>query len=130
MIATRIERIAMTRIPIVLLVFAVSLAAPRLWGAEQESVTPVSPIVVKKLGPISPPSAETVRTRVLEWVARMGVTDTKKLEDIGKLWVWPDETPTAEALFESTTATFALVDQATREFLAACGLVQTELVPP
>ncbi|MBS0266594.1 MAG: hypothetical protein JSS02_31980 [Planctomycetes bacterium] len=100
--------------------------------AEEQPASLLHPndIKVKKLGPMAAPNAETVRTRNLEWVAQRSVTDQTLLKEIGALWVWTDEPPAAEGLFELTTRTFALVDEATRKFLAACGLQHAPLVPP
>jgi hypothetical protein len=87
-------------------------------------------ITVKNLGPVSPPAADAVRIRTLEWVAQHGVTDQAKLAEIAKLWIWPDEAPAADVLFDAAIKSFALADDATRTFIDACVLRQAPLLPP
>lgn len=87
-------------------------------------------ITIKKLGPTAAPSPELVRTRTLEWVAQHGLADPARLADIGKLWAWPAEPPSPEGLFELTIQSFTLADDATRDFVVACGLKEAPLLPP
>jgi hypothetical protein len=87
-------------------------------------------IKVKKIGPTAPPSADSVRTRTLDWVTERGVTDKAVLEEIGKLWIQPEQPPSSEALFDLTIQSFALADVTTRTFVSACGLAHAPLLPP
>jgi len=87
-------------------------------------------IRVKTLGPTAPPSAETVRTRALEWVAQHGITDQALLAEIGKLWALADEVPSSETLFDQTIRTFTMADESAAQFVAACRLQHAPLVPP
>ena len=107
------------------------LLVPAFSHGDQEAGSAAKPpVVVKKIGPISPPSAETVRTRVLEWTAQLGLTDAAKLAEIAKLWVWPDAAPSAEELFESAVASFAIADESTKRLIEQCDLRRSSLVPP
>ncbi len=82
------------------------------------------------IGLVAPPAPDTVRTRTLEWVAQRGVNDKARLEEIGKLWVFGDDVPSPQGLFELVIQSFALADQPTREFVDACKLQDAPLVPP
>lgn len=84
----------------------------------------------KTIGLVAPPAPDTVRTRTLEWVAQRGVADKARLEEIGKLWVFGDDIPSPEGLFELTIRSFALADEPTQEFVDACRLQNAPLVPP
>lgn len=82
------------------------------------------------VGLVAPPAPDVVRTRTLEWVAQRGVIDKDKLEEIGKLWVFADEVPGPQELFERTIRSFAIADPATRDFVEACQLQNAPLAPP
>lgn len=79
--------------------------------------------------PVTPPAADAVRSRVMQWVAEHK-TDKAALEEIGKLWSLGDEAPASEQLFELTIKSFAMADAETREFVNACQLPLAPLVPP
>lgn len=128
----------MNRILIVggLLVVASSAGVPVLAQGrpprEQPRVgtTDVGPASAIPVQLIAPPSAETVRTRTLEWVAQRAGGNTVRLEEIGKLWGLGDEVPAAEQLFELTIRSFCLADPATRAFVEACALQRPALLAP
>ncbi len=119
-------------IPITLTALWLCVITAALRAADQGDVEPrrLVDITIKKLGPISPPSADSVRLRTIEWVAQRGVTDQARLAEIEQLWVWPEEPPASADLFELTIHTFALADDATRTFVDACGLQHAPLLPP
>ena len=84
----------------------------------------------RTIGPTARPSADSVRTRTLEWVAQRGVTDRVQLEEIGKLWAQSDQSLLSEVLFDLTIQSFALADQTTQTFVDACRLQHAPLMPP
>ena len=112
--------------------FACAFLMTAALPADQEGIQPRRQIdiTIKKLGPTSPPAADVVRLRTLEWVAQRGVTDQSLLAEIGKLWAWPEEPPASEGLFELTVKSFTLADDATRAFVDACGLQHAPILPP
>lgn len=79
---------------------------------------------------IAAPSAESVRSRVLEWVAQAATGDRAKIEEIGRIWALGDEVPGSEELFDRTIKSFCLVDAATLAFVNACSLQGAPLLPP
>jgi len=79
---------------------------------------------------VAAPSAEQVRTRVLDWVAQRGISDRGRLEEIGRLWALKDEPPTAQTLFDLAIETFARSDETTQKFVDACQLQHAPLLPP
>lgn len=83
---------------------------------------PVSPSVARDTRLIATPSADTVRARVLDWVAARKADDRALLEQVGKTWAFESQHPAAHVLFDQTIETFVAVDQATAEFVAACRL--------
>ncbi len=74
------------------------------------------------------PAAEDVKTQALNWVATQDVTDKHVLDQIGNLWVFSDQPPTAHELFESLITTFALADPTTRILVDTCRLKETPLL--
>ena len=103
-----------------------------LW-AEPTAVGPlrrIGEITIKKVGPTAPPSADSVRTRTLEWVAQRGIVDKARLEAIGRLWALSDGLAASEELFDLTIQSFALADETTRTFVDACRLQEAPLLPP
>jgi hypothetical protein len=79
---------------------------------------------------MAPPTAETVRTRTLEWVARQAAGDRARLEEIGKLWALGEEPPAAEQLFQLTIQSFSLADAETLAFVQSCRLQRPTLLAP
>lgn len=79
---------------------------------------------------VAPPSAESVRSRVLEWVALRPVADKSRLDEIGRLWSFGDALPTPAELFDRTIRTFCLADSQTTGFVDACHLQGAPLLPP
>jgi hypothetical protein len=79
---------------------------------------------------VAPPSAESVRTRVLEWVAQRPGVDKSRLDEIGRLWGFGETIPTAAELFERTIRSFCLADSRTAGFVEACHLRGAPLLPP
>lgn len=79
---------------------------------------------------IAPPPADVVRTRTLEWVAQRVPEDKGRLEEIGKLWTWPDEPPSPEQLFELAIRSFCLADAETQAFVQSCALARPALLAP
>ena len=112
------------------LILAGLAGAVRAEPATSDQLRKIGDITIKKIGPVSPPSADVVRTRTLEWVAQRGVTDKALLEEIGKVWAPADEVPSSEVLFDRTIQSFALADETIRTFVDACRLQQAPLLPP
>lgn len=78
----------------------------------------------------APPSAEAVRTRVLDWVAQQEIEDERKREEIAKQWVFAGEAPPTPDLFEKALDTFADADPGAAKLIEACRLVNAPLTPP
>ncbi|MBW3542333.1 MAG: hypothetical protein KY476_18865 [Planctomycetes bacterium] len=80
-------------------------------------------------GHFGAPSPDDVRSQVTQWVAAQGVTDKAVLESVASLWAL-DAQDSARTVFDKVVETFALVDEETNRFVAACTLAGGSLLPP
>jgi hypothetical protein len=77
------------------------------------------------------PVATDVHSQALQWVAAAGVKDEKLREQVGKIWVLPEEdSVSARLLLAKVIATFALIDEDAKSFVGACTLLNAPLLPP
>ena len=78
----------------------------------------------------SAPSATEARTQALGWTAAQGITDKALLNQVGKTWALDAEQVPASLLLDRVIATFGLVDEKSRKFVAACDLADPGLGVP
>lgn len=101
-----------------------------MWLAVVCCVVGTPLLAASRTAMVAPPSVETVRTRVLEWVATRAPQNPTTLEAVGKLWGDENSHPSANDLFDLTIRSFSVVDPATRDFVASLQLQRPPLVPP
>lgn len=75
------------------------------------------------------PSADEVRVKALEWVTAHQVPDRRLLRQIEQLWTFEEQAPTGRELLQTLIDTFALADRKTGEFVEACELGPSPLLP-
>jgi hypothetical protein len=118
------------RVVLAAVVVAAMAGLVRAEPAAAGEVHRIGDITAKTIGPMAPPSEDSVRTRMLAWLAERGTIDKTRLEEIGKLWAQSDQPPSSEALFDLVIQSFALADETTRTFVDACRLFNAPLLPP
>lgn len=118
----------------------------RLWGpllcalvavlpvagrADDEPTTPKAKptAAAEKDGLIVAPTADAVKSRVMEWVASQA-PKADVLEKAGKALAFGEETLTSEELFEAALTVFQIVDADTAKLVKACKVDSRDLVPP
>jgi hypothetical protein len=69
---------------------------------------------------IAPIEADLVRSRILDWAASEGLSDKAKIESVGKLWVFTEETPSPEDIHARAVETFKIVSPEAQKLITAC----------